>query len=77
MSRAYVKELSDGTRKGNARGPLRCQREGWLILGGDRCELRYAPRNLRDCRPWTDGVARYRALDCWAVPPHRLSKPAK
>ncbi len=72
MARAFIKDLPDGTRKGNARGLLRCHREGWQILGGrGRYELRYAPRMPQDCRPWTDGVTRYRALDCWAVPLHR------
>ncbi|MEY9944874.1 hypothetical protein [Kitasatospora sp. GAS1066B] len=69
MGKAYIRDLPDGTRRGNARGLLRCQQDGWQILTGPSHELRYDPRTPRDCRPWTDGVIRYRALDCWAQRP--------
>ncbi|MBV6698505.1 hypothetical protein KV557_15435 [Kitasatospora aureofaciens] len=38
-------------------------------MGGAYCSVEYAPRAKNDPRPWSDGVLRYRALDCWAVPP--------
>ncbi|MGW2540953.1 hypothetical protein ACWC5I_08775 [Kitasatospora sp. NPDC001574] len=67
----FVKELPDGTRRGNTRGLVRCQRDGWQILTPDRHEARYAPRTGNDCRPWTDGKDRFWSRDCWAVPLHR------
>ncbi|MEV7024422.1 hypothetical protein [Kitasatospora sp. NPDC093558] len=69
MSRAFVKVLLDGTRRGNTRGLRKCQREGWTIVGGAYCSVQYSPRAKNDPRPWSDGVLHYRALDCWAVPP--------
>ncbi|MBV6703413.1 hypothetical protein [Kitasatospora aureofaciens] len=69
MSRAFVKDLPNGTRRGNTKGLRRCEREGWTLLGSAYCSVRYEPRAKNDPRPWWDGVRRYRALDCWAVPP--------
>lgn len=71
MAKAFVKKLPDGSCKGNTRGLLRCRQEGWQILGDQDQDVRHAPRVPSDSRPWTDGVNRFRALDCRAVPLHR------
>ncbi|MER6360121.1 hypothetical protein [Kitasatospora sp. NPDC001527] len=70
-AKVFIVNLPDGTRHGNTRGLRQCHAEGWSILAGEYWEVRHAPRAPRDPRPWTDGLLRFRALDCWAVPPHR------
>lgn len=75
MARKFIKELENGTREGNTRGLLACYRAGWTLMGGPYHYVTYAPRAKNDPRPWTDGTFRYRALDCWAVPP--VTSPAK
>lgn len=74
MARAYIKRLPDGTRRGNTRGLLRCERDGWQILAGACYAVRHDPRTPNDCRPWTDGLSRFWSRDCWAVPHHRTAK---
>ncbi len=78
MARGFIKDLSDGTRQGNTRGLLKCRANGWQIINHQRHGVWHAPRVPNDPSPWTDGVTRYRALDCWAVPLHRPgTRPAR
>ncbi|MCP2311069.1 hypothetical protein FHR36_004232 [Kitasatospora paracochleata] len=34
MGRPFMKELADGTRRGNTKGLRQCERDGWQILAG-------------------------------------------
>ncbi|MFE4516357.1 hypothetical protein ACFRMQ_19420 [Kitasatospora sp. NPDC056783] len=72
MAKPFIRTLPDGTRRGNTRGLRECERAGWQILTPGRHKARYAPRTANDCRPWTDGIDRHWARDCWAVPRHRI-----
>ncbi|MFF2660641.1 hypothetical protein ACFVUH_25175 [Kitasatospora sp. NPDC058032] len=69
MTKAFVKPLPDGTRRGNTQGLLRCRQDGWTLMGPHHYPVSHEPRAKNDPRPWSDGVRRFRALDCWAVGP--------
>lgn len=71
MSKAFVKHLPDGTRRGNTRGLLVSAQDGWRIVTARRyrtVRVTHCPRVPNDTRPWVDAAGRrYFSRECWAV----------